>query len=164
MDRPQGFDGMQLVRTGPGLREHLEQRSVVSRLRQLREQLEQEMAPEPWTALEAPMVLLLSDVCNALGLDEAERITVLGKEGEQALAKLLEERPVLRRQPVPLNERQLRAMTYARKYGAINLSTYRHLCPNWSAETLRRDLADLVTQGLLVRNGCKKGTYYTLAR
>lgn len=163
MDRLQGFDKIRLVRTGPSLRERLEYRATVSRLRRFREQLEREMAPEPWTVLEAPMVLLLSDVCDALGLDEAERAAILGRDGEQALADILEERPVIHRLPALLNERQIKALAYARKHGMINLGTYRQLCPDWSAETLRRDLADLVAQGLLAKNGRKKGTYYTPA-
>ena len=63
------------------------------------------MDPEPWTTLEAPMVLLLSDVCDTLALDEEERATVLGQQGEQALAEILETCPVIRSR-VSVSERQ----------------------------------------------------------
>lgn len=76
----EGFETMRLVKIGPSLRERLERRiaavhrnTVVARLRRFRQQLERDMEPEPWTTLEAPMVLLLSDVCDTLALDEEER-------------------------------------------------------------------------------------------
>ena len=69
----QGFETMRLVKVGPSLKERLERwiaqqhlEAVIDRLRCLREGLESDMKPEPWTALEAPMVLLLADVCDAL--------------------------------------------------------------------------------------------------
>jgi ATP-dependent DNA helicase RecG len=36
------------------------------------------------------------------------------------------------------------------------------LAPDVSAETLRRDLADMVERGLLLRVGDKRGAYYIL--
>ena len=167
----QGFQTMRLVRTGPSLRERIERRiagryydAVVERLRRFREELEKEIAPDPWTALEAPMVLLLSDVCNALSLTEEERAVILGQAGMLALAESLE----VRFRPVPpvksaLNERQQKAVDFVRRHGMINLSTYRGLCPHWSDETLRLDLASLVRRGILTKNGARKGTFYKLA-
>jgi ATP-dependent DNA helicase RecG len=61
-----------------------------------------------------------------------------------------------------LNERQARALNYAREHSRIASREYRELCPDVSAETLRLDLADLVRQGLLLKVGDKKGTYYIL--
>jgi len=61
-----------------------------------------------------------------------------------------------------LSERQTRALNYAREHGRIASREYRELCPDVSAETLRLDLADLVRQGLLMKVGDKKGTYYIL--
>lgn len=61
---------------------------------------------------------------------------------------------------VSVTERQARAMTYVRDYGRITNSDYGTLCPSVSAETLRSDLADLVSKGVLMRVGEKKGTYY----
>ncbi|MFN2219330.1 MAG: DeoR family transcriptional regulator, partial [Anaerolineae bacterium] len=39
---------------------------------------------------------------------------------------------------------------------------YQQLCPDVSAETIRRDLADLVGKGLLLKIGEKRATYYIL--
>lgn len=61
-----------------------------------------------------------------------------------------------------LSERQARALNFAREHGRIANRDYRELCPDVSAETLRLDLADLVRQGLLMKVGDKKGTYYIL--
>ena len=61
-----------------------------------------------------------------------------------------------------LSERQARALNFAREHGRIASREYRELCPDVSAETLRLDLADLVRQGLLMKVGDKKGTYYIL--
>ncbi len=164
----EGFNTMRLVRAGPSLRERFERwiagahhEAVVVRLRRFRRQLERDAAPETWTALEAPMVLLLADLCNALGLNEGERAGVLGQQGDRALADILESRPALRPQ-VAVNERQAEALRCVYKHGKINLSMYRAICPLWSDETLRLDLADLVSRGVLAKNGRKRGTHYTL--
>ena len=61
-----------------------------------------------------------------------------------------------------MNERQVRALTYIREHGSITNREYQQLCPDVSAETLRIDLVDLVTRGVLLRIGAKKGTYYIL--
>ena len=63
-----------------------------------------------------------------------------------------------------MNERQLQAMSYIQEHGRITNREYRQLCPDVSAETLRLDLADLVTRGLLLKIGAKKGTYYIAKR
>jgi len=161
------LDNVLLIKAGPSLLERLERRIaavhhqlVVGRLRRYRKRVEREIEPELWTALETPMVLLLFNVCNALSLNEAERAAILGQEGEQALAEILETRLVLQL-PTLLNERQAEVLVHVRKHGAINLSSYRQLCPGWSNETLRIDLADLVQRGMLRKNGAKRGTYYT---
>ncbi|NLX35952.1 MAG: transcriptional regulator, partial [Chloroflexi bacterium] len=44
----------------------------------------------------------------------------------------------------------------------ITNSDYRELCPEVSAETVRLDLRDLVSRGILLRVGDKRGTYYVL--
>jgi hypothetical protein len=162
----EGFDKMQLVKIGPSLRERLEraaaasQAKVVARLRRFREGLERDTEPEPWTALEVPMVLVLSDVCQALELTDEELSTVLGQEGLMALSHEMAIRPKLL--AGALNDRQVAALVCARKHGEITLSAYRAICPHWSDETLRLDLANLVERGLLIKNGRKKGTHYIL--
>ena len=70
-------------------------------------------------------------------------------------------------QPAPqwarnTNHRQTRALQYIRESGSITNREYRSLCQGVSAETLRLDLVDLVEQGILLKVGSKKGTYYIL--
>jgi len=61
-----------------------------------------------------------------------------------------------------MNERQAKALTYVQEHSRITNREYRSLCPDVSAETLRLDLSDLVEQGILIKIGAKKGTYYIL--
>ncbi len=73
----------------------------------------------------------------------------------------------LEREPMPawtrtMNERQAKALAYVQETGRITNREYRDLCPDVSSETLRLDLVDLVEQGVLLKIGAKKGTYYIL--
>ena len=95
---------------------------------------------------------------RAVALAEEERAGVLGPEGLRTLADVLETRVYPRDAASPVNERQAQALRCVRERGRIGLGTYRALCPLWSDETLRLDLADLVARGLLTKNG----TYYTM--
>ncbi|MFT5195009.1 MAG: ATP-dependent DNA helicase RecG [Candidatus Promineifilaceae bacterium] len=61
-----------------------------------------------------------------------------------------------------MNERQARALTYIRENGSITNREYARVCDGVSAETLRRDLAELVNRGALLKIGSKKGTHYIL--
>jgi len=61
-----------------------------------------------------------------------------------------------------LNERQQAALRHLTTYGRITNSAYQDLCPNVSAETLRRDLVELVQTGVLIKVGDRKATYYIL--
>jgi ATP-dependent DNA helicase RecG len=61
-----------------------------------------------------------------------------------------------------LNERQSMAMAHLSQAGRITNRDFQDLCPDVSAETIRRDLADLVSRGLLLRIGDKRATYYIL--
>lgn len=61
-----------------------------------------------------------------------------------------------------LNERQEQALAYIAQHGRITNSDYQSLIPDVSAETIRRDLADLVDRNLLLRIGEKRATYYIL--
>jgi len=61
-----------------------------------------------------------------------------------------------------MNERQLRALAYLQANGRITNREYSHLCPDVSSETLRLDLVDLATRGVLLKIGAKRGTYYIL--
>ena len=53
-------------------------------------------------------------------------------------------------------------MAYVQEHGRITNSDYQALIPAVSAETIRRDLADLVEKNLLLRIGEKRATYYIL--
>ena len=59
-----------------------------------------------------------------------------------------------------LNPRQEKALDYIAQHGRITNREYRRLVPDVSPETLRRDLADLVERGLLLKVGDKRATYY----
>ncbi len=59
-----------------------------------------------------------------------------------------------------LNERQIAALEYLSEHGRITNREYQALSPEVSAETIRRDLADLVSRDLLLKIGKKRATYY----
>jgi len=61
-----------------------------------------------------------------------------------------------------LNPRQETALGHIASHGRITNRAYQALCPDVSAETLRRDLVDLVKLGILIKVGDKKLTYYIL--
>ncbi|MFN2203130.1 MAG: ATP-binding protein [Caldilineaceae bacterium] len=63
---------------------------------------------------------------------------------------------------LPLNERQQQALAYVHTNGRITNSEYQQLTPDVSAETIRRDLSDLVDKNILLRIGEKRATYYIL--
>jgi ATP-dependent DNA helicase RecG len=64
--------------------------------------------------------------------------------------------------PTPLTERQQQALAFIRTHGRITNSDFQALAPDVSAETIRRDLSDLVEKNLLLRIGEKRATYYIL--
>ena len=61
-----------------------------------------------------------------------------------------------------LNHRQELALAYLFTHQRISNRRYLEICPDVSTETIRRDLADLVRKGLLIKVGQKKSTYYIL--
>ncbi len=61
-----------------------------------------------------------------------------------------------------MNERQIKAVEFVQREGTITNRDYRELCPHVGAETLRLDLADLVSKGVLLKIGDKRGTRYIL--
>jgi ATP-dependent DNA helicase RecG len=64
----------------------------------------------------------------------------------------------------PLNSRQemaLHHLTHGR-YNRITNKDLQELFPDVHPETIRRDLADLVSKGILVKLGQKRGSYYVL--
>jgi ATP-dependent DNA helicase RecG len=54
------------------------------------------------------------------------------------------------------------ALAQLAQHPRISSHQYQALCPDVHAETLRRDLADLVARGILIKVGDKKATYYIL--
>ncbi len=61
-----------------------------------------------------------------------------------------------------LNPRQEKALAFLQKHRRITNRDYQTLCPEASPETLRRDLADLVDKGLVLKIGQKRATFYIL--
>lgn len=61
-----------------------------------------------------------------------------------------------------MNERQLKAVEFLQRSGAITNRDYRDLCPHVGPETLRLDLVDMVEKGILLKIGDKRGTRYIL--
>ena len=59
-----------------------------------------------------------------------------------------------------LNERQIAALEYVDEHGRITNREFQALSPDVSSETIRRDLADLVSRDLLLKIGRKRATYY----
>jgi hypothetical protein len=156
---------MQLIKAGPSFRERTEQfiarqhhQAVVNRLRRFREELETGMEPEPWTALEAPAVTFLADICDTLRLTATEKAEVLGADGQQAQDNILAEQIQPQKR---LNERQQQALAEVHKRGHLTNGDLQQVYPEVTAETLRLDLADLVQRGLLRRQGRCRGTVYT---
>lgn len=63
-----------------------------------------------------------------------------------------------------LNPRQQMALAQLAAHQRISSHEFQELCPDVHAETLRRDLADLVSRGIVIKVGDKKATYYILKR
>jgi ATP-dependent DNA helicase RecG len=61
-----------------------------------------------------------------------------------------------------LSERQNAALAHLVEQGRITNREFQELCPDVSAETIRRDLSDMVRKNLILKIGEKRGTYYIL--
>ncbi len=61
-----------------------------------------------------------------------------------------------------LNERQIAALLHLHEHRRITNRDLQELAPDVSAETIRRDLSDLVERGLLLKVGERRATYYIL--
>jgi len=85
-----------------------------------------------------------------------------GGEMISAPAPAVSEAPTVRWRGFNFNPRQEKALQFLAQRGRITNSDYQALEPEVSAETLRRDLADMVDQGILLRVGEKRATYYIL--
>jgi ATP-dependent DNA helicase RecG len=78
---------------------------------------------------------------------------------------LLSKNVIAKYADIPINARQEAALVYL-KDGATRItnSELQRLFPDVHAETIRRDLADLVTKDILQKMGQKRGSYYVLKR
>ncbi len=63
-----------------------------------------------------------------------------------------------------LNSRQQAALAHTARNKRITSREYQELCSDVHSETLRRDLADLVSRGILIKVGDKRATYYILKK
>lgn len=63
-----------------------------------------------------------------------------------------------------LNPRQQQALQFLLQNRRITNRDFQDLCPDVHSETLRRDMADLVSRGLVIKVGDKRATYYILKR
>ena len=84
------------------------------------------------------------------------QVTLVG----QGASLISEQADLLRWRQAGLNERQEQALAHLLETGRITNREYQQLCPDVSAETIRRDLADLVSKDLLLKIGEKRATYY----
>lgn len=86
------------------------------------------------------------------------KVTLYGPAG-----RFVATRPDARKwQLLNLNPRQQQALEYIAENGRITNREFQELTPDVSPETIRRDLADLVDKGLLLKIGDKRATYYIL--
>jgi ATP-dependent DNA helicase RecG len=81
----------------------------------------------------------------------------MGSPGRDSLALTLF-------QELDLNPRQKLLLRQMGRQRRVTSRDFQELCPDVHAETLRRDLADLVSKGALIKVGDKKATYYILKR
>ncbi len=86
------------------------------------------------------------------------RVTLRGR-GEELVSK---EPAAQRWSNRRLNPRQEKAVAYLSERGTITNREFRELCPELSDETIRRELAEMVDQGLVMKVGDRKATYYIL--
>ncbi len=94
---------------------------------------------------------------------------VLFSQPEAAAAPLAAPAPTLGGvyQGIEINPRQEVALLFLQQEGSarrITNSDLQQLCPDVHPETIRRDLADLVTKNVLRKMGQKRGSYYVLNR
>ena len=85
------------------------------------------------------------------------RVTLQGR-GEE----LVSSEPTARWGHRQLTTRQEQALAYLVEHTKITNREFREMFPEISDETIRRDLAGLVDQGLIMKVGDRRATYYIL--
>jgi len=63
---------------------------------------------------------------------------------------------------IALSERQMKLVEYMESYGSVSNKQWRTLLPEFSDDTVLRDLKDLQQKGLIKKKGSTKGAVYTL--
>jgi len=86
-------------------------------------------------------------------------VTLIGQPVEDLSVEGLDTREWAR---MGLNERQIAALLFVMDQGRITNRDLQEQFPQVSPETIRRDLADLVERGMLLKIGDKRATYYIL--
>lgn len=86
------------------------------------------------------------------------RVTLFNGLADQNAGQALPDLSIF--QDMALNPRQQMALAYLASRQRITSREYQELCPDVHAETLRRDLSDLVSRGVLIKVGDKRATYY----
>jgi ATP-dependent DNA helicase RecG len=87
------------------------------------------------------------------------RVTLFGNEAEQG-DPIHPDLSAYRE--LDLNPRQELALNHLLKNKRITNRDYQELCSDVHPETLRRDLSDLVSRGVIIKVGDKRATYYIL--
>lgn len=87
------------------------------------------------------------------------RVTLFGEDEPSSAAAM---RDLSAYRDLQLHPRQEMALAHLARHARITSREYQELCPDVHAETLRRDLADLVARGVLIKVGDKRATYYIL--
>ena len=87
-----------------------------------------------------------------------ERLEVEDEESLPLFGGIYEGEPVNRRQEYALD------FLINRQNARITNKDLQELCPDVHSETIRRDFADLVSRGILVKMGEKRGSYYVLKK
>ena len=90
------------------------------------------------------------------------RVTLFNDLGLDALGKPSVDLSIY--QELGLNPRQKLVLQHLARQRRITSHDFQELCPDVHTETLRRDLVDLVSKGVLIKVGDKKATYYILKR
>lgn len=63
---------------------------------------------------------------------------------------------------IALSERQMKIVEYMEAYGSVSNRAWRSLLPEYSDDTILRDLKDLAKKGLIKKKGSTKGAVYVL--
>ena len=102
---------------------------------------EWELPPPQFKETDAGFVVTL--YARPLSVDPVNRIVSVGK------------RPLMTQ-----NQRVDKMMAFIKANGQITNREYQELCPGISAESLRRDFVEMIEQGMILRVGDRRGTYY----